>query len=77
MPDPNDFDHPGSGTPTALPGGFRAAINSALAGLGLRGRRVGTGWSERHRARPGRRAVHRPVEPLPPRKNAEKAEWRR
>ncbi len=34
MPDPNDFDHPGSGTPTALPGGFRAAINSALAGLG-------------------------------------------
>lgn len=34
MPDPNDFDNPGSGTPTALPGGFRAAINSALVGLG-------------------------------------------
>lgn len=34
MSDPSDFDHPGSGTPTALPGGFRAAINSALAGLG-------------------------------------------
>jgi hypothetical protein len=34
MPGPADFENPGSGTPTALPGGFRAAITSELSGLG-------------------------------------------
>jgi len=34
MSAPDDFDHPGSGTPSALPGGFRAAVTSVLTGLG-------------------------------------------
>ena len=34
MPEPNDFDHPGSGTPSGMPGGFRAAITSELSGMG-------------------------------------------
>ena len=34
MPEPADFDHPGSGTPSAMPGGFRAAITSELSGMG-------------------------------------------
>ena len=33
-PDPRDFDHPGSGAPSAFPSGFRAAVTSELAGLG-------------------------------------------
>jgi hypothetical protein len=34
MSDPADFDSPGSGTPSALPGGFRAAVTSTLTGMG-------------------------------------------
>jgi hypothetical protein len=34
MSDPNDFDHPGSGTPSGLPTGFRATVTHALQGLG-------------------------------------------
>jgi hypothetical protein len=34
MSDPTNFDHPGSGVPSALPGGFRAAVTSSLAGMG-------------------------------------------
>jgi hypothetical protein len=34
MSAPDEFDHPGSGTPSALPGGFRAAVTVALAGMG-------------------------------------------
>jgi hypothetical protein len=34
MSDPADFDDPGGGTPSALPGGFRAAVTSELAALG-------------------------------------------
>lgn len=34
MPEPADFDHPGSGTPSGMPGGFRAAVTSQLCGLG-------------------------------------------
>src|SRR5262245_47534873 len=40
MSDPSEFDHPGSGTPSALPGGFRAAITVALSGMGY----AVTGW---------------------------------
>jgi hypothetical protein len=32
--DDSEFDHPGGGTPSALPGGFRAAVTVALAGMG-------------------------------------------
>lgn len=32
----DDFDDPGAGQPTALPGGFRAAVTHALAGFGYR-----------------------------------------
>lgn len=32
----DDFDDPGTGTPTALPGGFRAAVTEQLAALGFR-----------------------------------------
>src|SRR5262245_47070893 len=34
MSEPADFEHPGSGTPSAMPGGFRAAVTSELSGLG-------------------------------------------
>lgn len=34
MSEPADFEHPGSGSPSAMPGGFRAAITSELSGLG-------------------------------------------
>jgi hypothetical protein len=32
----DDFDDPGTGTPTTLPGGFRAAVSEQLAALGYR-----------------------------------------
>jgi hypothetical protein len=34
MSDPAEFDPPGSDTPSVLPGGFRAAVTSALTGMG-------------------------------------------
>jgi hypothetical protein len=34
MSEPADFDPPGSGTPSGMPGGFRAAIASELIGMG-------------------------------------------
>jgi hypothetical protein len=34
MSDSADFDHPGSGVPSALPGGFRAEVTTALTGMG-------------------------------------------
>ena len=34
MSDPSGFDHPGGGPPSAMPSGFRAAVTSALAGMG-------------------------------------------
>ena len=34
MSDPSGFDHSGSSTPSAMPSGFRAAITSALSGMG-------------------------------------------
>lgn len=34
MSEPADFDQPFSGTPSGMPGGFRAAITSELSGMG-------------------------------------------
>jgi hypothetical protein len=34
MSNPPDFEHPGSGTPSAIPRGFRAAVTSELSGMG-------------------------------------------
>ena len=34
MSEPADFEHPGSGTPSAMPAGFRSAVTSELSGLG-------------------------------------------
>ena len=34
MSEPAEFEHPGSGIPSAMPGGFRAAVTSELSGMG-------------------------------------------
>src|SRR5262249_13602606 len=38
----DEFDDPGTGRPSRLPGGFRAAVTQALAGLGYQV----AGWEE-------------------------------